>query len=614
MLKRRLSSLTKARSGASPMRLTERGVRKSLRLMAGAMLTICVLPLLTQSVDATYGNTPARALPSPNPKVVGLIADARNALREDDVRRALTDLKLAVGIEPTNPTVLMELGVAFNRAGAFADAEDTLSRARSLGAPDDLVLGPLFEAMLARGENQVVLDLYADPSSSDRSPLAATILRARALALEALGDDAAAQTAMQRSLAIRRDYDGLMAAARIAFLHENWAQADKLVDEALGLAPGNISALVFKSDVALKRNDQAGALAIAEKLVAEKPRSLAARLARIKVYLSVGMTEDAKPEVDRILAQKPDLAIANYYRAIILARRGNMTGAWGVAHALPSEFLQSDVEIAVNVANMALEAGFLESAAKVLSATVFANPGLLEPRLELADIRLRQKSPQYALNALALVEDSKDPRVAVLFARAYLMSKRPTEAQNYIARAIALGGGEALAALGKDVALAGLRSWIAQHRDNLLARRQYALLLLRFGDLKGARAQYEQLVREHPDDALALNNLSWLVADEAPARALDLAKRAVKLQPTSPDYWDTLGCMQLRRSDPKGALISLRRAHQLQGNDAEIAYHLALALDANGARADAKALLSSVAMHEDFADREKAQRLLETWR
>jgi len=589
-------------------------VSKSIRVVASAAIMSCALSPLGHPAKAASSNAPARVVPSPNPKVAGLIADARNALRGDDIRRALTDLKLAVSMEPTNPYVLTELGIAFNRSGSFADAEDALDRARSLGAPDDYVLGPLFEAMLARGEGQVVLDLFPDPAPSDHGPVAATILRARASALEALNDEGAARIAIQRSLAIRRDFDGLIAAARIAFLQEDWAQADKLADDALALAPGNVGALVFKSNVALKRGDQEAALAIAERLVAGSPRSLAARLTRIKVYLSVGMTADAKTDVDRILAQKANLVIANYYRAIILAREGNFSGAWGIAHALPREFQQSDPEIAVNVADMALGAGFLDSAATILSVAVSADPSLFEPRLKLADIRLRQKSPQYALNALAVVEDSKDPRVAVLFARAYLMANRPAEAQRYIARAIGEGGGEALAPLGKDIALASLRSWIAQHHDNLLARRQFALTLLRFHDLKGARTQYEQLVREHPDDALALNNLSWLVMNEAPARALDLAKRAVKLLPASPECWDTLGCMQLRQSDAKSALSSLRRAHQLRDSDPEITFHLATALDANGARADARALLSTVASRDDFADRESAQRLLKIWR
>jgi len=292
------------------MWLTERRALKALRLVARAAITSCALALLGHPANATSGNAAARSLPSSNPKVAGLVSDAHNALRANDFGRALTDLKLAVGMEPTNPYVLTELGIAFNRNAAFADAEDTLDRARSLGAPDELVLGPLFEAMLARGEDQIVLDLFPDPAPSDHGAVAGTILRARASALEALNDESAARNAIERSLAIRRDFDGLLTAARIALLQQNWNQSDTLINDALTLAPGNISALIFKSDVALKRGDEAGAVAISERLVAGSPRSLAARLARIKVYLSVGMTDDAKPEVDRILAQKADLDIA----------------------------------------------------------------------------------------------------------------------------------------------------------------------------------------------------------------------------------------------------------------------------------------------------------------
>jgi Tfp pilus assembly protein PilF len=586
---------------------------RNVRLAASAAATSFAIALFGHAAHAVDRQLPA-AFPSSNPKVSGLFYDARNALRADDIGRALLDLKLAVGMEPTNPFVLTELGVAFNQGGSFADAEDTLRHARSLGAPDEVVLGPLFEAMLARSEDQVVLDLFPNPAPSDRSPLAATILRARASALEVLQDEASAQTAMDRSLAIRRDFDGLMTAARIAFLQEKWGRANQFADEALSLARGNTGALVFKIGVALKMADDKDALAIAERLVSDKPRSLTARLARIKVYLSVGLTDKAKFEVDRILAQKSDLVIANYYRAIILARRGNLSTAWGVAHALPADFLQSDVDIAVNAANMALGAGFPESAATILSAAVFGNPNLLEPRLELATIRLQQKSPQYALNALAVVEDSKDPRVAMLFARAYLMAKHRAEAQRYIDRAIAEGGGEGLAPLGKEIVLQSMRDWIAHHPDNLLVRRQYALQLLRFRELASARDQYEQLVRDHPDDALALNNLSWLVVKDRPARALTLARRAVQRAPTSPDYWDTLGCMQLRQGDPKGALASLQRAHRLRDGDPEITFHLAMALDANGARGAAKALLASLATRDDFADHDSARRLLAAWR
>jgi len=151
------------------------------------------------------------------------------------------------------------------------------------------------------------------------------------------------------------------------------------------------------------------------------------------------------------------------------------------------------------------------------------------------------------------------------------------------------------------------------HPDDLLVRRQLAVLTLGFGDLPSARTQYEQLVHDHPDDALALNNLAWLVMKTDPARSLTLAQRAVKQVPMSPDYLDTLGCMQLSQSDKKGALASFQAAHRLRPEDPGISYHLALALEANGARSEAKSVLAAAVSEGGFSDIENARRLLASW-
>jgi Flp pilus assembly protein TadD len=92
-----------------------------------------------------------------------------------------------------------------------------------------------------------------------------------------------------------------------------------------------------------------------------------------------------------------------------------------------------------------------------------------------------------------------------------------------------------------------------------------------------------------------------------------LALQAVKQQPTSPDFLDTLGCMQMRTSDFKAALDSLNQAHRLRMGDPEISYHLVLALDANGARTQAKPLLAAAVAQGGFADLEPARKLLASW-
>jgi len=551
--------------------------------------------------------------PSNHQTVLRLLNDAQSEISVGQLQAALNGLKLAASMEPNNPIVLVRLSIALNMSGDFSGAEALLRRAKSLGAPDDLVLGPVLEAMLALGEYQAVLDLYPDPEPANKAFSAAIILRGRAAALQALGEPTAATDAINRSLAMLHDFDGVMTAGRIALSQHDLANAESRADEALQLKPNSVDASVVKIEVAIQQGDDARARALAEQLVADEPQSLEALLARIKVYLAAGLTEMARPDVDRILAQKPDLLIARYYRAIVLARSNNPSGAWSVAHGLPAEYLQSSAEIAINVANMALSAGFLESGAAILNAVVFKYPDLVEPRLQLADVRLRQKSPRYALNTLSLIEDSTDPRVSIIFARAYLMARDQTNAQKYIDRAIALGGGEGLRTLGKDLALKSLNDWLVRHPASTLVKSQYAVLLLGFGELAKARVQYEQLVLDEPNNALSLNNLAWLIASTDPKRSLALAQRAVKQDPSSAHYLDTLGWLQLKQSDNKDALASLQQAHQRAPSDPEISYHLALALAATGARSVAIPILQAAVTRGGFSEVGSAKTLLARW-
>lgn len=547
--------------------------------------------------------------PAFSEKVKQLVIDSETLIKAGDKQEALHKLNLAASLEPNNPYVIARLAMALNMVGNYQDALDRLKRARRLGASNDVVLSPMLDAMLSMGQNQIVLDLFPDPGSST-SYAAGMILRGRASALQMLGDSAGANAAMKRSLAILNDYTGVMTAGRIALMQGDFDTADFQADAALKLRPGDIEARMLKIDLVLQRRNFALARQMADRLAADHPKSASALLMRIKVYVVSDRPDLVEPEVDRLLAEAPDFMIARYFKAMIVGLRGDIKGAWGLAHSLPKEYFQSDPGIALNVASMAIGAGFLDSGATILSVAVLRFPYLLEPRLQLADIRLRQNSPQYALNALTMVRDSQDPRVQVLFARAFLMKRDSRTAQKYILQVIEAGGGEELRSLDKDVALKSLSDYGAVHPDNKLVRKQYAILLLGFGEIAKARTAYEQLVRDDPSDAVALNNLSWLVVKDNAGRALSLAQRAVKADPASANYLDTLGTMQMNRSDFKGAAVTLRKAHDLAPDNPGISYHLAVALEGSGELAQSQTLLQDVVKRGGFSDLEAARRLL----
>jgi cytochrome c-type biogenesis protein CcmH/NrfG len=68
--------------------------------------------------------------------------------------------------------------------------------------------------------------------------------------------------------------------------------------------------------------------------------------------------------------------------------------------------------------------------------------------------------------------------------------------------------------------------------------------------------------------------------------------------------------MQLNRSDFQGAAVSLQRAHELAPDNANFAYHLALALEATGQTAQSQALLQVLVRRGGFGELEAAKNLL----
>ena len=581
------------------------------RSFLGALLLSLALALPLAGAQAAVDPNPFQNRePTYSKKTLDLLNEAQRLIQKGKLDDAIRQLNLAASLEPNNPNVLARLGVALNMSGNFQDALDRLRRAKKMGGTNEVVLGPMLEAMLSMGQNQNVLDLFPDPPPDSHTFTAGMVLRARASALQVMGDKAGASTAMKRSLAILNDYDGVMTAGRIALLQGDLETADARVDEVLKLKPKDVDAQILKIDLMMQRRSTDKAQALADQLVVDYPRSLTARLTRIKVLLACNRTDKAGPDIERVMADMPNMPIGRYFEAVYMARRGDPKGAWDIAHSLPKEYLQADPGVAFNVASMAIAAGYLDSAASILNVVVLRFPWQIEARLALADLRLRQKSPQYAKNALTMVQDSKDPRVAALFARIALMKRDRVGAQKYIQQAIESGGGEELRSLDKDVALKSMGDYSAAHPDNKLVRKQYAILLLGFGELEKAKAAYERLIRDDPADAVALNNLSWLVVKDDPRRALSLAQRAVKADPSSANNLDTLGSMQMNRSDFKGAAVSLRRAHDLTPDNPEFAYHLALALQASGEFVQSQALLQDLVRRGGFSELDAAKNLL----
>jgi serine/threonine-protein kinase len=84
-----------------------------------------------------------------------------------------------------------------------------------------------------------------------------------------------------------------------------------------------------------------------------------------------------------------------------------------------------------------------------------------------------------------------------------------------------------------------------------------------------AIAEYNKVFELNPDFAMAYNHLAWLLATCAepnsrdPNRALELAKKAVDLDPKQAPYWNTLGVAHYRTHDWEETITNLRKAEEL---------------------------------------------------
>ena len=76
-----------------------------------------------------------------------------------------------------------------------------------------------------------------------------------------------------------------------------------------------------------------------------------------------------------------------------------------------------------------------------------------------------------------------------------------------------------------------------------------------------AERALETVLAKRPNDAVALNNLAWVLQLRGVERARSMAQRAYTLAP-SPESADTLGWVMTARGDAQGAVALLRQASQ----------------------------------------------------
>jgi putative PEP-CTERM system TPR-repeat lipoprotein len=437
------------------------------------------------------------------------------------------------------------------------------------------------------------------------------------------GDLGAAADAFAKSIdADQKNTGAMLNLARLELVQGRAQQAERLYRNVLEIRPDDTAAMTGLAQVAIGNGDTAAAINWLQKARDTNDAVLQPRLMLGRLYLQVGDVDAAAAVASEAFSIDRNNPEAINLDGLVKLRRGRLP----VAEA---RFKEASLAVPD-------EPRFVFNRARTLSAMQRAD--------EAYQIlgQMYPKHPEHAgtavLYAALLARDNKwDEAFAIAedLKRRYPDSPMgdSIEGDLYTAQrkdAEALAAYEAAMAKQPMLKVALRVSELRMKTDaadpeepyltyletdpaSIEARLMLAQVYQRTDRPAPAIEQYETVVREAPDNAIALNNLAWLYYEKDDNRAEATAAKAYELASDNPDIVDTYGWISLENGKTEEALALLREAvsKSSKPGNAEIRYHLAVALARTGEAEEAKSILEELlGSEESFASRADAASML----
>lgn len=357
-------------------------------------------------------------------------------LEKGDHPAAILELKSALQAQPGNQDARVALGRAHLAHDDFAAAEKEFSRARELGAGDDLVLPGLAKALLAQGKFAEVLALPVPAYGMSPDALAAVQVT-RAIAATTLGKPADVERAIVAAERANPEHlDLLLFKAVRALADGRPTDAGKLVERALSTKPGYVDALYVQAAILQEQIKYDDALAVYQRIAATDARQFRAHLALLELHQRAGRIEQAEQALRAAEATASNVPLVKFSRGVFELRRGNLKEA-NDALAQVLRFVPDHAPTNLAFAAVSMGLGNFEQtirSARVVLANMPNEPVAL--RL-LAVSQMKQGEIDGALATIAplLTADTPDVNVLQLAAELYFLKGDHAQAMRYLDRA-----------------------------------------------------------------------------------------------------------------------------------------------------------------------------------
>ena len=538
---------------------------------------------------------PTAAKAHPDPTALTVIAEAdlkrgdcRGASENYAQAAALGDVQLAR--RATQVAMACEhLPAAWAAATRWRSLAPTDREANALYAAVALKLYRTADARTAindfwRAEEQLDAAAAAPPGSGQSSPVPGAAAAGSALAGHARTQQRAAKS---------------MGELTALLLEESDASA-VLIAMSGALEPSATSpdTFILLGELSLAAYDGRRAQGYAQRALQLEPKDLAALRVLARGYVMRGDAMQAVATARR--AQASDATRGGFELAEVLASLDRSEEAHQQLEQLRTQGAPQG-EVDRRLALLAFNSGDMKEARQRFTELLSSGEGNDAAQLYLADITARDGDPDGAITAYRRLYDSSVALSARSRAAALLLDRSArTEAlallDDYAADHpedeldLTLAKARLLADHGEaDAGLALLSAALERHPQHPSIQYDRAVILEQAGRVHESVEALEQMLNQRPDDPTLQNALGYTLADHTLelSHAEKLIRQALAVMPDNPAALDSLGWVQFRQGDAKGAAVTLGHAYSL-GHDAEIASHWGEALWASGQQAEAR--------------------------
>ena len=609
------SAATSAATSAAASAAITRRLLAQAHLAQGqpARAFAVLAPLLgPASADAQALTLAAQArLLDGNPRAAAALFERAARARPDDAR-----LRTVVALSHLASPLRGQADAAMAELQALA--------AGDAGSSADLAL---ISMLLRRNDSAAALRAISALDQKQPGQALAPHLRGQVMLVQQ--DRAAARAAFEQ--AVQRDpayFPSVAALAGLDFLDRQPDAARARLEALLKIRPGDGAARLALADLAQQSGAPPDAVtALLDQAVAASPDDATPRLALIDHHLAslnpaaallaaqAALTHFPGPSDQAALLDRlgrAQLAVGGHQQAITTYNR-----LITVQPRSPAGLL--------GLAEAQWQADDLPAAGKSLKRALALAPDSLAAHALAIRLALRQQPPAQA-QALALAREvqKQHPDQAVgylLEAEIHSARQRWAAALPVLHKALALADpAQAPARYHHTLRRAGQQAeadafasaWRKDHDSDALFLFYLGDLALAQNDLAGAEALYRAVLQRQPSQAMALNNIAWLLLAQKKPGAMVYAQRAVAAAPNQPALLGTLAQAHAAEQQIGQAIRLQKQALALRPDDPALRLTLARFYRQAGEKRLAKAELDRLqALGERFAGQAEVAALLQ---